>query len=655
MENITWDKIVSTAPDIIKDILDYLKTNRENPTYHPESSTYNHIKIVTERLIKTGDMDLVMAGFMHDIGKASVIEKSNDGDWNTSHGHEAISAKLVLRYKDWVEEMGANPYVVHEIVKNHDKIKFNAFKKKDKEKLERHGVYPKLITFTDADNMNRQWDLDEGLVNVTPKKYPTKIEGDYPDGEWEKGEFDRNGNMVFFERSGGYWGKWEYENGDQIYYEDSNGIIRDNRNQVNESLVNVTPKKYNQRKLVWKIYETIEKYYTYTEIDDNRSEPDFYTEDDLKLYLDVTIGDFVVWVTWINEIDKKNLLYVEIRNTATDEDVYNGKVVLTGGKSSESANDVMGIINKYTQVRDLPINEGLVNVKSKKDRIEYKGDFPDGYWTKREYDQSGNQLSWENSNGEWAKWVYDRNGNEIYWENGIGDWYKMEYDENGNVIYSENSEGDIVDNRHQVNEGLVNVTRKLKLKDAKVGDYLMKIINDGDSYWFTYGEKYEIINTDDENNITVEDNHGYDYELTDLGYTADEIPFYDYWKIIKNELNESLVNVKRKKLQSGLETYIFMLYGILTEEYKNHEPTLYRDDEGGQVEMDLEISFGNIYVELTWSNDPDWKDEVQLKITTIGENGEHLLDMFYGGIDTEDKQVNELANEIIEIINNHLS
>lgn len=157
MKNITWNYLMNTAPDLIKDMLDALKDNHENPKYHPESSTYNHIKIVTERLIKTGDMDLVMAGFFHDIGKASVSKKSDDGDWNTSPGHEAISGKLVLRYRDWIEEMGANPYVVYEIVKNHDKIKFNALNKKDKESLERQGVYPKLSTFKDADNMNRKW------------------------------------------------------------------------------------------------------------------------------------------------------------------------------------------------------------------------------------------------------------------------------------------------------------------------------------------------------------------------------------------------------------------------------------------------------------------------------------------------------------------
>lgn len=168
MGNITWDYLVHTSPDIIRNILEGLKDHKENPKYHPEGNAYDHIRIVTERLIKTGDPDLIMAGFFHDIGKLSAGGKSEEGEFNTSYGHEDISAKLVLRYKDWIQEMGANPYVVYEIVKNHMKIKFDAISKQDKDKLERYTIFQKLSMFTNADNMNRKWDLDEGL-NLRPK------------------------------------------------------------------------------------------------------------------------------------------------------------------------------------------------------------------------------------------------------------------------------------------------------------------------------------------------------------------------------------------------------------------------------------------------------------------------------------------------------
>lgn len=163
MEKITWDYIVNTAPDIIKEILGGLKSHKENPEYHPEGNAYEHIRIVTERLIQTGDMDLVMAGFFHDLGKLSTAAQSEEGDWNSSHGHENVSSQLVLRYKDWIGEMGANPYVVNEIVKNHMRIKFGAISKKDKDRLERYTIFQKLTQFMDADNMKKPWQLNEGL------------------------------------------------------------------------------------------------------------------------------------------------------------------------------------------------------------------------------------------------------------------------------------------------------------------------------------------------------------------------------------------------------------------------------------------------------------------------------------------------------------
>lgn len=171
MEKITWDYIVNTAPDIIKEILGGLKSHKENPEYHPEGNAYEHIRIVTERLIQTGDMDLVMAGFFHDLGKLSTAAQSEEGDWNSSHGHENVSSQLVLRYKDWIGEMGANPYVVNEIVKNHMRIKFGAISKKDKDRLERYTIFQKLTQFMDADNMKKPWQLNEGL-NLVKKRLP---------------------------------------------------------------------------------------------------------------------------------------------------------------------------------------------------------------------------------------------------------------------------------------------------------------------------------------------------------------------------------------------------------------------------------------------------------------------------------------------------
>ena len=65
-------------------------------------------------------------------------------------------------------------------------------------------------------------------------------------GYWRKREFNTNGNRIYFENSRGYWIKREYDtNGNQIYYEDSNGEIVDNRSKKVELTMNEIAKKFD--------------------------------------------------------------------------------------------------------------------------------------------------------------------------------------------------------------------------------------------------------------------------------------------------------------------------------------------------------------------------------------------------------------------------
>ena len=70
-----------------------------------------------------------------------------------------------------------------------------------------------------------------------------------------------------------------------------------------------------------------------------------------------------------------------------------------------------------------------------------------GVWFKREYDENGYQTYYENSDGNWVKREYDDNGYILYKEDSNGDWVKQEFNENGNRIYFEDSNGRIMDNR----------------------------------------------------------------------------------------------------------------------------------------------------------------------------------------------------------------
>jgi YD repeat-containing protein len=63
-------------------------------------------------------------------------------------------------------------------------------------------------------------------------------------GYWAKSEYDSEGNEIYFENSDGYWHKYEYDSeGNQIYYKDSTGEIIDKRQK---KIITVNGIKYQR-------------------------------------------------------------------------------------------------------------------------------------------------------------------------------------------------------------------------------------------------------------------------------------------------------------------------------------------------------------------------------------------------------------------------
>jgi hypothetical protein len=89
-----------------------------------------------------------------------------------------------------------------------------------------------------------------------------------------------------------------------------------------------------------------------------------------------------------------------------------------------------GTLDDYDLNNDNELNEQLVN-PGKKKNIKIYGDYPNGIWTKEQYDDDGNL---------------------IYFENYLGYWSKREYDENNNRVYHETSSGKIIDKRNKIQE-----------------------------------------------------------------------------------------------------------------------------------------------------------------------------------------------------------
>lgn len=156
----TFEELVNLAPIDVQTRLEKLKTFKENPKWHPEGNTSAHIKIVTTRLMETEDINLIIAGLYHDLGKLDTGELKEGTDYNHSHGHEFKSAKLVIRDAEFIESLGGDVEEIHTLVINH--MRFKQLKEMRKAKVNAFIAMPtfkKQSIFGLADSMNIEWKL----------------------------------------------------------------------------------------------------------------------------------------------------------------------------------------------------------------------------------------------------------------------------------------------------------------------------------------------------------------------------------------------------------------------------------------------------------------------------------------------------------------
>lgn len=164
----TFQQIIETAPHIIKRKLEQLKFLRERPDFHPEPSAFAHIQIVTERLMQTGDPNLIIAGVLHDICKFDTVRENPKTGWPTSPGHDNAALILVMenmQVRSFCVEHGADPDIVAQICGAH--MRFHQLggmrKTKSDEQIETWksiGIWDYLQIFGAADNMLEAFDLN---------------------------------------------------------------------------------------------------------------------------------------------------------------------------------------------------------------------------------------------------------------------------------------------------------------------------------------------------------------------------------------------------------------------------------------------------------------------------------------------------------------
>lgn len=163
----SFNQLLKIAPFEIILFLEGLKNLRERPDFHPEKNCFIHIKIVTERLITTGDIDLILAGLFHDIGKKVCSEISEKTGFPTAPLHDKFGAKKVMEHEFWIRSLGGNPELISQICEQHMRAKtFDEMSKKKQNKLKAMPCWDKLQIFLRADSMLTDWPTKNPFVNL---------------------------------------------------------------------------------------------------------------------------------------------------------------------------------------------------------------------------------------------------------------------------------------------------------------------------------------------------------------------------------------------------------------------------------------------------------------------------------------------------------
>lgn len=153
---------------------DQLKFLRERPDYHPEESTFQHIKIVFCRLLSKGaSVDLLLTALFHDITKFDEMKINPKNGYPTSPGHDKSGAIMAAKYSELIEKLKGNPEKVSWICSQHMRIQqINDMGKKKQDEFRNHEWFEDLEFFNRADKMlNPEWndfrEVENPLIDLT--------------------------------------------------------------------------------------------------------------------------------------------------------------------------------------------------------------------------------------------------------------------------------------------------------------------------------------------------------------------------------------------------------------------------------------------------------------------------------------------------------
>ena len=149
----TFDELYATAPQELKDYIDKCDDTPQGTDWHPEGCVGIHIRLVYDRARASGDINLALAAFLHDLGKVDTTAPNKRGGWS-AHGHERVSARLAYKHRQWIGSIGGKSAKVKEIVYQHMRIKQMDRMRPVKQKAMRENpYYSELQQFTKFDDM----------------------------------------------------------------------------------------------------------------------------------------------------------------------------------------------------------------------------------------------------------------------------------------------------------------------------------------------------------------------------------------------------------------------------------------------------------------------------------------------------------------------
>lgn len=153
----------TNPPQSVMSRLEALKGLRERPDFHPEESAFEHIRIVTERLIPSGDMDLILGGCLHDLFKHDTARLNPKTGYMSCYGHDNEVAKFIqgdTEIQEWIKSCGADPIIVMGLCKDHMRFhQFDVMKKSKQNELMETEYWDKLNILGAADDMLKDFKL----------------------------------------------------------------------------------------------------------------------------------------------------------------------------------------------------------------------------------------------------------------------------------------------------------------------------------------------------------------------------------------------------------------------------------------------------------------------------------------------------------------